>query len=149
MQEHILKLADYWAHSPVFDENTRKEIGDLLAKNNEAELTERFYRDLEFGTGGLRGILGAGTARMNIFNVRKASQAFARYLQESFPQKKISIAISYDSRNFSREFAEATASHGSSRNSHLHNKRIAAYSHAFLHGSALWMPRRGMCHSKS
>jgi phosphoglucomutase len=109
LQDKVRKLAEYWASSKVFDSATRDEIGALLSQNNETELTERFYRDLEFGTGGLRGVLGAGTARMNIYNVRKASQAFASYLKESFRDSKISIAISYDSRHFSRDFAEATA----------------------------------------
>ncbi|MFY7928050.1 MAG: phospho-sugar mutase, partial [Oligoflexus sp.] len=72
MQEKIVALANYWATSPVFDAATRHEIGALLEAKNEDELTERFYRDLEFGTGGLRGLLGAGSSRMNIYNVRKA-----------------------------------------------------------------------------
>ncbi len=109
MQEKILKLATYWATSPVFDADTRQEIAQLLSSKNEAELTERFYRDLEFGTGGLRGVLGAGTARVNIYNIRKATQAFADYLNEHFGKTAKSVAISYDSRRFSREFAEASA----------------------------------------
>ncbi len=109
MQEQIRKLAEYWSTAQVFDTATRQEIAGLLQNQNEKELTERFYRDLEFGTGGLRGILGAGSARMNIYNVRKASQAFASYLIEAFPGTKVSIAVSYDSRHYSREFAEATA----------------------------------------
>ncbi len=110
MQEHIRKLAGYWATANVFDEKTRQEIADLLQANNETELTERFYRDLEFGTGGMRGILSAGSARMNIYNIRKASQAFADVLSAHFGDSAAkSIAISYDSRHYSREFAEATA----------------------------------------
>ncbi len=109
MLEQIHQLASYWATSTVFDQQTRDEIGALLRSKNEAELTERFYRDLEFGTGGLRGILGAGTARMNIYNVRKATQAFADHLNASFAKEAKAIAISYDSRHFSRTFAEAVA----------------------------------------
>lgn len=110
MEEQVNKLAQYWATAPVFDTQTRGEIGALLEAKDHKELAERFYRDLEFGTGGLRGILGAGTARMNIYNVRKAAQAFADYLNHHFADKKSkSIAISYDSRRFSREFSEATA----------------------------------------
>ncbi len=109
MQEKIVALANYWATSPVFDAATRHEIGALLEAKNEDELTERFYRDLEFGTGGLRGLLGAGSSRMNIYNVRKASQAFADYLNSYYSSGTKSIAISYDSRHYSREFAEATA----------------------------------------
>ncbi|MDQ3233590.1 MAG: phospho-sugar mutase, partial [Pseudobdellovibrionaceae bacterium] len=110
MQDNIRKLAQYWSTSQVFDDKTRTEITGLLSSQNEKELTERFYRDLEFGTGGMRGILGAGSARMNIYNVRKASQAFADELNSVFKdQARKAIAISYDSRHFSREFAEATA----------------------------------------
>lgn len=109
METNIAKLANYWATSPVFDKETRQEISKLLEANDSKELTERFYRDLEFGTGGLRGILGAGTARMNIYNVRKAGQAFADYLNSYFGKEPKSIAISHDSRRFSREFAKATA----------------------------------------
>ncbi|RZA16533.1 MAG: phospho-sugar mutase, partial [Proteobacteria bacterium] len=109
-EEQVNKLAKYWATAPVFDSKTQKEIGALLEAKDTKELAERFYRDLEFGTGGLRGILGAGTARMNIYNVRKAAQAFADYLNSHFKDKpNKSIAISYDSRRFSREFSEATA----------------------------------------
>ncbi len=95
LQDNIQRLAQYWSTSQVFDENTRTEIAGLLKSNNEKELTERFYRDLEFGTGGMRGILGAGSARMNIYNVRKASQAFADELNAFFkgPEQK-AIAIS-------------------------------------------------------
>ncbi|MBC7658639.1 MAG: phospho-sugar mutase [Chitinophagaceae bacterium] len=109
MEEQVNKLATYWATSPVFDAKTRGEISALLEAKDDKELAERFYRDLEFGTGGLRGILGAGTARMNIYNVRKAAQAFADYLNSYFAKEPKSIAISYDSRRYSREFSEATA----------------------------------------
>jgi phosphoglucomutase len=110
LEEQVKKLANYWATSPVFDQATRGEISALLEGKDEKELAERFYRDLEFGTGGLRGILGAGTARMNIYNIRKAAQAFADYLNSHFGvDRPKSIAISYDSRRYSREFSEATA----------------------------------------
>ncbi len=104
------ELASYWASAAVFDANTRQEIAHLIETKNAHELEERFYRDLEFGTGGLRGILGAGSARMNVYNVRKASCALAAYVKESFPHDKdLRIAISYDSRRFSREFAQSAA----------------------------------------
>ncbi|NRA65193.1 MAG: phospho-sugar mutase [Pseudobacteriovorax sp.] len=102
--------AHYWATSAVFDLDTRKEISNLIKSGNDAELHERFYRNLEFGTGGMRGVLGAGTSQMNIYNVRKATQAFADHLLKVFAHKsEKSISISFDSRHFSREFAEATA----------------------------------------
>jgi phosphoglucomutase len=106
---NVEDLAKYWATSPVFDADTRKEVSELLENGKEKELIDRFYRDLEFGTGGLRGILGAGTSRMNIFNVRKAACALSRYLQTYFAGQALKVAISYDSRRFSREFAHASA----------------------------------------
>ncbi|MBU1078355.1 MAG: phospho-sugar mutase [Spirochaetes bacterium] len=91
-----------------YDEQTRKEITDLIAKNDEKELTDRFYKDMEFGTGGLRGVIGAGTNRMNKYNVWKATQGLANYLKEQFTDN-ISVAIAYDSRNFSESFSLETA----------------------------------------
>ena len=109
MSKEILEKANYWATSNDFDSTTRNEIKSLIDQNNIEELTNRFYRDLEFGTGGLRGILGAGTAYMNIYNIRKATSALVGYIQELKSDKNISVAISYDSRNFSPEFAQAAA----------------------------------------
>ncbi len=106
MENLILEKAKYWATSSVFDIETQKEIGQLIEAGDEKELSERFYQNLQLGTGGLRGILGAGSARMNIYNIRKATHAFALQLLESFPNQKVKIAVSYDSRRFSREFAE-------------------------------------------
>lgn len=111
MDNLIKEKAEYWAGADVFDDQTKGEIRDLLDQNAVKELTDRFYRDLEFGTGGLRGIIGAGTSRMNIYNIRKATSALSSYLKEVFREKDlISVAISYDSRRFSREFAQAAAS---------------------------------------
>jgi phosphoglucomutase len=106
----IAAIADYWATAPVFDAKTRSEIKALIDEKNSKELTERFYRNLEFGTGGMRGIVGAGTARMNGYNIRKASAAFALELKKAFGKDgKIKIGITYDSRHFSKEFARITA----------------------------------------
>ena len=107
---NIDAIAKFWSTSPVFDSATREEISRLILGNQTGELNERFYRDLEFGTGGLRGILGAGTSRMNIFNVGKASAALALYLRSSFGSDELRVAVSFDSRRFSPEFAKATAS---------------------------------------
>ena len=108
IESDILERAQYWATSPVFDKGTRDEVSALIKNANYKELTDRFYRDLEFGTGGLRGILGAGTCRMNIFNVRKATTALAQYMRDAFgANTELKIAVSHDSRHFSREFAEA------------------------------------------
>lgn len=106
----VLARAQYWATAKTFDQATRDEIAALLESKNEKELTERFYRDLEFGTGGMRGVMGAGTNRMNVFNIRKATTALATHLKATFKdQKDLKVAISHDSRNFSRDFAKATA----------------------------------------
>jgi len=108
-EQTVTSKAAYWSTSADFDQATRQEIAALIAQGNTKELTERFYRDLEFGTGGLRGILGAGTNRMNIFNVRKATTALATHLKAAFPGEALTVAISHDSRHFSRDFAKATA----------------------------------------
>ena len=106
----IAQAATYWATSGDFDPATRAEINGLISSGNTRELTERFWRDLEFGTGGLRGILGAGTSRMNVYNVRKASAALAKHVKRVHGEgKRLRIAISHDSRRFSRDFAKAAA----------------------------------------
>jgi phosphoglucomutase len=107
----VLERARYWATNSCFDEATRREVQGLIDANAHKELTDRFYRDLEFGTGGLRGILAAGSNRMNIYNVRRATHALALWLRATYPGKKeLKVGIAYDSRRFSREFAETTAS---------------------------------------
>jgi phosphoglucomutase len=106
----ILNQVQYWTESSVFSAETQREIKSLVESNNVKELTDRFYRDLEFGTGGLRGIMGAGTNRMNLYNIRKATTALALYLQKNFAKNpSIKVAISYDSRNGSVEFSKAAA----------------------------------------
>ncbi|ANX01342.1 phosphoglucomutase [Thermoclostridium stercorarium subsp. leptospartum DSM 9219] len=94
-----------WVNSPYFDEETKAEL--LSISDNEKEIEERFYRDLEFGTGGLRGIIGAGTNRMNRYVVRRASQGLANFLLKV--SRYPSVVIAYDSRFKSREFAEESA----------------------------------------
>ena len=95
-----------WCESPDFDEETKKEL--LEIKDDEKEIEDRFYRELEFGTGGLRGVIGAGTNRMNIYTVRKATQGLANYIISCNGQEK-GVAIAYDSRRMSPEFAEEAA----------------------------------------
>jgi phosphoglucomutase len=108
MNPQILTRAKDWVNNRALDESSRREIQVLIDKGDHKELDERFHRDLEFGTGGLRSILGAGTNRMNRYNIRKASHALAKIVKrEPGPWK---IAVSYDSRQFSEEFAkEASA----------------------------------------
>ncbi|MBS1914885.1 MAG: phospho-sugar mutase [Bacteroidetes bacterium] len=91
-----------------YDQETKDEI-TRLQKENPNELTESFYRNLEFGTGGLRGIMGVGTNRMNKYTVGMATQGYANYLKQSFPNQQVKVAIAHDSRNNSRFFAETTA----------------------------------------
>jgi phosphoglucomutase len=91
-----------------FDQATKDEI-IRLQKENPAELADAFYRNLEFGTGGLRGIMGVGTNRMNKYTVGMATQGYANYLKQSFPGGEVRVAIAHDSRNNSRFFAETTA----------------------------------------
>ena len=93
---------------PEYDEQTRAEVRALL-KGDEKELEDAFYRNLEFGTGGLRGIMGAGTNRMNKYTVGMATQGFANYITKAFPGEEIKVAVSFDSRNNSRDFARITA----------------------------------------
>ena len=100
------KLYEEWLTSPVFDEATKAELKAIAG--NDAEIRDRFYKDLEFGTGGLRGVVGAGTNRMNLYTVRRATQGLAKYIISKGVQSK-GVAISYDSRHFSPEFAEAAA----------------------------------------
>lgn len=95
-----------WIDNPYFDEETKKELKGI--EGNEAEIKERFYADLEFGTAGLRGVIGAGTNRMNIYTVRKATQGLANYIIRQEGQKK-GVAIAYDSRRMSPEFADEAA----------------------------------------
>ncbi|MCR4833235.1 MAG: phospho-sugar mutase [Butyrivibrio sp.] len=97
---------EYWLNDPYFDEATKQEL--LAIRNNEAEVEDRFYKELEFGTGGLRGVIGAGTNRMNFYTVRKATQGLANYIKKNGGEKK-GVAISYDCRRFSPEFADETA----------------------------------------
>ena len=95
-----------WCTDSYFDEDTRKEL--LALQGNDAEIEDRFYRQLEFGTGGLRGVIGAGTNRMNIYTVRQATQGLANYIISQNGQDK-GVAIAYDSRIMSPEFSDEAA----------------------------------------
>ena len=97
---------NFWLEDDYFDEATKQEL--LAIRNDEKEVEDRFYRELEFGTGGLRGVIGAGTNRMNIYTVRKATQGLANYILSKGTQEK-GISIAYDSRFMSPEFADEAA----------------------------------------
>ena len=107
LQQLVASKAEKWLGAE-FDEATRKEVQNLI-DNNPKELVESFYKDLEFGTGGLRGIMGAGTNRMNNYTVGFATQGLANYLKINFPGEEIRVAVAHDSRNNSRTFAERVA----------------------------------------
>ena len=105
----VKEKATMWL-SDQYDETTRAEVKQMLEAEDPTLLIESFYKDLEFGTGGLRGIMGAGTNRMNIYTVGAATQGLANYLKEAFPDMpQISVAVGHDVRNNSRKFAEIVA----------------------------------------
>jgi len=101
-----MKVYEEWCNNTYFDEATRAELKAIAG--DEAEIKDRFYRELEFGTAGLRGVIGAGTNRMNFYTVSKATQGLANFILKEGGQDK-GVAIAYDSRNMSPEFAEAAA----------------------------------------
>ena len=104
-----IERAEKWL-SPQYDEETRKAVKALLDNPDKSELIDAFYKDLEFGTGGLRGIMGAGSNRMNIYTVGAATQGLANYLKDCFKElPQISVAVGHDVRNNSRKFAEMVA----------------------------------------
>lgn len=117
MDPQILQKAKAWVSNPAFEPQDRTPVQELIdgLPQTAPELTDRFYRGLEFGTGGMRGVLGMGENRINRYTVRRASQAFIETLVKHFP-KNAKIVVSYDSRHGSREFAEETcavaAAHG-------------------------------------
>ncbi len=107
MEEQYIESAKAWL-GDEYDAQTRAEVFALM-QGDRKELEDRFYRMLEFGTGGLRGIMGVGTNRMNTYTVGMATQGLANYMLKAFPEEELSVVISYDSRNNSREFASYAA----------------------------------------
>ena len=103
----IISKAKLWVSEP-FDKETQKEIKQLIDQGSE-ELTDRFYKDLEFGTGGMRGTMGAGTNRINKYTLGKNTQGLSNYLNKNFPEKQPSVAIAYDCRHNSKTFARSVA----------------------------------------
>ena len=105
----VREKAEKWL-SETYDEETRKEVQRLLNNEDPSELTDAFYKDLEFGTGGIRGIMGVGTNRMNKYTVGAATQGLSNYLKKNFAGlKQIKVAIAHDCRNNSRFFARSSA----------------------------------------
>lgn len=109
LQEQSQSRANEWLASPAIDNDTKEQVKKLLAQSDPKELIDSFYKSLEFGTGGLRGIMGAGSNCMNKYTVGIATQGLANYLIKSFPSQPISVAIAHDSRNNSRYFTEVVA----------------------------------------
>jgi len=105
--KNILDKATLWL-SDTFDTETQKEIQQLISSNSK-DLTDRFYKDLEFGTGGMRGMMGAGTNRINKYTLGKATQGLSNYLKESYPNEEIKVAIAYDCRHNSDTFSRLVA----------------------------------------
>ncbi len=103
-----VERAKQWL-SPAFDEETRKAVQEMIDAEDKNPLIDAFYRDLEFGTGGLRGIMGPGTNRMNKYIVGMATQGFANYILKAFPGKQCSVVVGHDCRNNGRMFAETVA----------------------------------------
>ena len=99
---------DQWLTSE-YDKDTVAKVQELVDNNQETELLDSFYKELEFGTGGLRGIMGVGSNRMNKYTIGKATQGLANYLKKQFPDQEIKVAVSYDSRNNSQEFGHLVA----------------------------------------
>ncbi len=104
----VTEKAQEWL-GPAFDAETQAEVKKMLENDDKTELIESFYKDLEFGTGGLRGIMGAGSNRMNIYTVGAATQGLANYLNKCFAGQPISVVVGHDCRNNSRKFAEISA----------------------------------------
>ena len=118
--EQVKSKANSWLSSQVIDTETKALVKSLLSQNDSKELIDNFYKDLEFGTGGLRGVMGAGSNCMNRYTVGMATQGLANYLNKTYPKKKISVAIAFDSRNNSPFFAEVTANVLSANGLHVH-----------------------------
>src|SRR5436190_8706593 len=109
LHQQVKSKAQKWLDSLVVDTESKKQIQELLNKADSKELIDSFYKDLEFGTGGLRGIMGVGSNCMNQYTVGAATQGLSNYLKKSFPNQEIQVAIAYDCRNNSKYFAEVTA----------------------------------------
>ncbi len=106
---NLVEKADKWLKSEKVDAETKSAIEEMISAADDSLLTECFYKDLEFGTGGLRGIMGVGSNRMNKYTIGMATQGLANYLKKTFKDQPIKVAIAHDSRNNSRFFAETTA----------------------------------------
>ncbi|MFN3529373.1 MAG: phospho-sugar mutase [Bacteroidia bacterium] len=119
IDKSILKRAQVWM-SNGYDADTREEVRAMLASGDTEHLVDAFYRDLEFGTGGMRGIMGTGTNRMNKYTIGAATQGLSNYLIQQFPGQKIKVAIAHDCRNNATTFAKIVADVFSANNIHVY-----------------------------
>ena len=103
----ILDKATQWL-TPTFDAETQKEINELITENSN-DLVDRFYKDMEFGTGGMRGLMGAGTNRINKYTLGRATQGLSNYLIQNVHKEKLSVVIAYDCRHNSKKFSKIVA----------------------------------------
>ena len=106
LSPQVIKNIDHWS-SDLFDENTRSEIENL--KNNPEELEDRFYKNLDFGTGGMRGMMGVGTNRINKYTLGRNTQGLSNYLKQIYLNKNLKVVIAYDCRHNSKKFAKIVA----------------------------------------
>ena len=109
LQEDLNQKVQKWLDSPVVDNDTKEKIRELAGRSDNKDLVDSFYKDLEFGTGGLRGIMGAGSNCVNKYTIGVATQGYANYLLKAYPGQQVTVAIAYDSRNNSDYFAGITA----------------------------------------
>lgn len=119
LETSILNKINDWLQGN-YDSDTKKEINALLNSESFLELTDSFYRNLEFGTGGLRGIMGPGSNRINKYTIGSATQGLSNFLLKKYPGQKISVAVAHDSRNMSDYFAQITAEVFSANGIHVH-----------------------------
>jgi phosphoglucomutase len=146
MEEAIRKRYTAWLNGNL-DEETKQQIRKL-EKENPNELADAFYRNLEFGTGGLRGVMGVGTNRMNKYTIGMATQGYANYLKQTYPGGVVRVAIAHDSRNNSRQFAEIVANvMGRKRNQGVPFRSITTNSRVVFYHPSSRMPGRGSDHS--
>jgi len=114
MKKQALKVAKTWL-TDNFDIETQKQVKNLIDKN-DANLVESFYKNMAFGTGGMRGVMGVGTNRINKYTLGRATQGLSNYLIKRFPNKKLKVAVNYDCRHNSSEFAQLVANVFSANN---------------------------------
>ena len=119
MEQNIEAKIEQWLTGP-YDQATKDTIKALVESKNEAELTDSFYKNLEFGTGGLRGLMGVGSNKVNIYTIATATQGLSNYLLATYPGQPIKVVVAYDSRNNSQLFAQTTAAVFSANGIHVY-----------------------------